>query len=65
MKEMIVGMGIAGGLVVFGIYILPVIFVLLCSVFGLFGGLLFDIGTKITKKMWSYKEEEVHSDGVD
>ena len=44
MKELLAGMGIAGGLLVFAIYILPVIVVLFLSVCELFGGLLFHIG---------------------
>ena len=65
MKEILTGMGIAGGLLVFAIYILPVIVVLFLSVCELFGGLLFHIGDGVTKKMWSYKETEVDTDELD
>ena len=65
MKEILAGMSIAGGLVAFGIYILPVIVVLFLSVCKLFGGLLFHIGERVTKKMWSYKETEVDTDELD
>ena len=65
MKELLTGMGIAGGLLVFAIYILPVIVVLSLSVCELFGGLLFHIGDGVTKKMWSYKETEVDTDELD
>lgn len=65
MKEILTGMGIAGGLVVFAIYILPVIVVMLFSVCGLFGGLLFHIGERVTKKMWRYKEKEEATDELD
>lgn len=65
MKEILVGMGIAGGLLVFAIYILPVIVVLFLSVCELFGGSLFHIGEGVTKKMWSYKEKEEVTDELD
>ena len=65
MKEILTGMGIAGGLVLFAIYILPVIVVMFLSVCGLFGGLLFHIGEGVTKKMWNYKETEVDTDELD
>ena len=65
MKEILAGMGIAGGLVVFAIYILPVIVVMFLSVCELFGGLLFHIGEGVTKKMWSYKEKEEVTDELD
>lgn len=65
MKEILTGMGIAGGLVVFAIYILPVIVVMFFSVCELFGGLLFHIGERITKKMWRYKEKEAVADELD
>lgn len=65
MKEILAGMGIAGGLVVFAIYILPAIVVLFLSVCELFGGLLFHIGEGVTKKMWSYKEKEEATDELD
>lgn len=65
MKEILAGMGIAGGLVVFAIYILPAIVVLFLSVCELFGGLLFHIGEGVTKKMWSYKEKEEVTDELD
>ena len=65
MKEILAGMGIAGGLVVFAIYILPVIVVIVLSVCELFGGLLFHIGEGVTKKMWSYKEKEEVADELD
>ena len=65
MKELLAGMGIAGGLLVFAIYILPVIVVLFLSVCELFGGLLFHIGEGVTKKMWSYKEKEEVTDELD
>ena len=65
MKEILTGMGIAGGLVVFAIYILPVIVVMFLSVCKLFVGLLFHIGEGVTKKMWSYKETEVDTDEMD
>ena len=65
MKEILIGMGIAGGLVVFAIYILPVIVVMFFSVCELFGGLLFHIGEEVTKKMWSYKEKEEVTDELD
>ena len=65
MKEILAGMSIAGGLVVFAIYILPVIVVLFLSVCELFGGLLFHIGEGVTKKMWSYKEKEEVTDELD
>ena len=65
MKEILAGMSIAGGLVVFAIYILPVIVVLFLSVCKLFGGLLFHIVEGVTKKMWSYKETEVDTDELD
>ena len=65
MKEILIGMGIAGGLLVFAIYILPVIVVMFFSVCELFGGLLFHIGEGVTKKMWSYKETEVDTDEMD
>lgn len=65
MKEILVGMGIAGGLLVFAIYILPVIVVLFLSVCELFGSLLFHIGEGVTKKMWSYKEKEGVTDELD
>ena len=65
MKEILAGMGIAGGLLVFAIYILPVIVVLFLSVCELFGGLLFHIGEGVTKKMWSYKEKEEVTDELD
>lgn len=65
MKELLAGMGIAGGLLVFAIYILPVIVVLFLSACELFGGLLFHIGEGVTKKMWSYKEKEEVTDELD
>ena len=65
MKEILTGMGITGGLVVFAIYILPVIVVMFFSVCELFGGLLFHIGERVTKKMWSHKETEVDIDELD
>lgn len=65
MKEILTGMGIAGGLVVFAIYILPVIVVMFLSVCKLFVGLLFHIGERVTKKMWSYKEKEEVTDELD
>ena len=65
MKELLAGMGIAGGLLVFAIYILPVIVVLFLSVCELFGGLLFHIGERVTKKMWRYKETEAVTDELD
>ena len=65
MKELLTGMGIAGGLVVFAIYILPVIVVMFFSVCELFGGLLFHIGEGVTKKMWRYKEKEAVTDELD
>lgn len=65
MKEMLAGMGIAGGLVVFAIYILPAIVVMFLSVCELFGGLLFHIGEGVTKKMWGYKEKEEVTDELD
>lgn len=65
MKEILTGMGIAGGLVVFAIYILPVIVVMFFSVCELFGGLLFHIGEGVTKKMWNYKEKEEATDELD
>lgn len=65
MKEILAGMGIAGGLVVFAIYILPAIVVMFLSVCELFGGLLFHIGEGVTKKMWSYKEKEEVTDELD
>lgn len=65
MKEILAGMGIAGGLVVFAIYILPVIVVMFLSVCELFGGLLFHIGEGVTKKMWNYKEKEETTDELD
>ena len=65
MKELLAGMGIAGGLLVFAIYILPVIVVMFFSVCELFGGLLFHIGEGVTKKMWSYKEKEEVTDELD
>ena len=65
MKEILAGMGIAGGLVVFAIYILPVVVVMFFSVCELFGGLLFHIGERVTKKMWSYKEKEEATDELD
>lgn len=65
MKEILTGIGIAGGLLVFAIYILPVIVVLFLSVCELFGGLLFHIGEGVTKKMWSYKEKEEATDELD
>lgn len=65
MKEILAGMGIAGGLVVFAIYILPAIVVMFLSVCELFGGLLFHIGEGVTKKMWNYKEKEEVTDELD
>lgn len=65
MKEILTEIGIAGGLLVFAIYILPVIVVLFLSVCELFGGLLFHIGEGVTKKMWSYKEKEETTDELD
>lgn len=65
MKEILAGMGIAGGLVVFAIYVLPVIVVMFLSVCELFGGLLFHIGEGVTKKMWNYKEKEETTDELD
>lgn len=65
MKEILAGMGIAGGLVVFAIYILPAIVVMFLSVCELFGGLLFHIGEGVTKKMWNYKEKEETTDELD
>ena len=65
MKELLAGMGIAVGLVVFAIYILPVIVVMVLSVCKLFGGLLFHIGESVTKKMWRYKETEAVTDELD
>lgn len=65
MKEILAGMGIAGGLVVFAIYILPAIVVMFISVCELFGGLLFHIGEGVTKKMWNYKEKEESTDELD
>lgn len=65
MKEILTGMGIAGGLVVFAIYILPAIVVMFLSVCELFGGLLFHIGEGVTKKMWNYKEKEGATDELD
>ena len=65
MKEILAGMGIAGGLVLFAIYILPVIVVLFLSGCELFGGLLFHIGEGVTKKMWSHKEKEEVTDELD
>ena len=65
MKEIVAGMGIAGGLVVFAIYILPAIVVMFLSVCELFGGLLFHIGEGVTKKMWNYKEKEETTDELD
>ena len=65
MKEILTGMGIAGGLVLFAIYILPVIVVMVLSVCKLFGGLLFHIGERVTKKMWRYKETEAVTDELD
>ena len=65
MKEILTGMGITGGLVVFAIYILPVIVVMFLSVCELFGGLLFHIGEGVTKKMWSYKEKEEVTNELD
>lgn len=65
MKEILTGTGIAGGLVVFAIYILPAIVVMFLSVCELFGGLLFHIGEGVTKKMWNYKEKEETTDELD
>ena len=65
MKEILTGTDIAGGLVVFAIYILPVIVVMVLSVCKLFGGLLFHIGERVTKKMWRYKETEAVTDELD
>lgn len=65
MKEILTGMGIAGGLVVFAIYILPAIVVMFLSVCELFGGLLFHIGEGVTKKMWNYKGKEEATDELD
>lgn len=65
MKEILAGMGIAGGLLVFAIYILPVIVVMFFSVCELFGGLLFHIGERVTKKMWNYKEKGEATDELD
>ena len=65
MEEILAGMGIAGGLVVFAIYILPAIVVMFLSVCELFGGLLFHIGEVVTKKMWNYKEKEETTDELD
>lgn len=65
MKEILAGTGIAGGLVVFAIYILPAIVVMFLSVCELFGGLLFHIGEGVTKKMWNYKEKEETTDELD
>ena len=65
MKELLAGMGIAGGLLVFAIYILPVIVVLFLSVCELFGGLLFHIGEGVTKKMWRYKKKGADIDELD
>ena len=65
MKEILTGMGIAGGLLVFAVYSLPVVVGLFLSGCELFGGVLFQRGEGVTKKMWSHKEKEEVTDELD